>query len=121
MSEALTAVVVANTAEPIDRIETALDEVYDGVTVLESTDGRPAVDCVVAVAPLSDDEWAVVEDAAASESRPPVVVVASESEAGGHPDPEMATVTDVVAGGEDRFERLANRVRGMVEMRRSDD
>ncbi len=120
MSESITSRVVSNAPETVSRVESALDGVYDDVAILDSADGPSGVDCVIAVGPLSDEEWAVVENAVTSGSQPPLVVLASGSDADQVRDRATVTATDVVVDESDhRFEVLANRVRGMVQFRRS--
>ncbi len=94
----------------------ALETVYDHVVVADGDEAVP--DCVVAVAPLSDADWERLGD----RGDVPLVVLATPATASSVRARATAVgTTDVVVAETDRLSALANRVRGVVQGRRSRD
>ena len=121
MTAGIRALVVADGSDIVARVESALATVYDEVDTVATVDGDATPDCVIAVAPLTTEDWATVETATTQGTRPPLVVLVPD--AGFEPATDDVAVepTDVVVDdGEERYTALANRVRGMVQLRRSE-
>ncbi|SEN95987.1 PAS domain S-box-containing protein [Halorientalis persicus] len=115
MTARLTTRIVAD-ADPVrSDVLRVLETVYDHVAV---PDDGTTPDCVVAVAPLPDSEW----DALGDRDGVPLVVLTTPSDAPSvRPRASEVDATDLVVADEDRYTALANRVRGVVQGRRTCD
>ncbi|RXK49440.1 ATP-binding protein [Halorientalis pallida] len=116
MTARLTTRVVADDEDVHGDVLRALETVYDDVTVADGKGTTP--DCVVAVAPLPDPDWASLVD---REDVPLVVLTGPADAPSVRPRATEADATDVVVADTDRFVALANRVRGVVQGRRRHD